>query len=194
MVVPSTPASTGAFDPNRISSKEKLVRPLVALPLGLALFALPLQAHVIIDPAQGPANGYFRTTFRVPHGCNGSPTVRVRVRIPEGVVSVKPQVKPSWTIAITRTRLAVPLDDGHGGKITEVVSEVSWSGGSLDDAHFDEFGLTMRLPDRANATLYFPVVQECEKGVHRWIEIPEGTKSARDYREPAPALVLTPPK
>ena len=170
------------------------MRLVLALPLVLATLANPVRAHVIIDPAQGPANGYFRTTFRVPHGCNGSPTIRIRVRIPEGVLSVKPQVKPAWTIGITRAKLAVPLDDGHGGKITEVVSEVSWSGSSLDDAHFDEFGLTMRLPDRPAATLHFPVVQECEKGVHRWIEIPEGTKTARDLREPAPALVLTPPK
>jgi uncharacterized protein YcnI len=40
--------------------------------------------------------------------------------------------------------------------------------------------------------LYFPAVQECEKGVHRWIEIPEPGKSARDYKEPAPALKLGP--
>jgi periplasmic copper chaperone A len=88
-----------------------------------------------------------------------------------------------------------PLDDGHGGGITEVVSEVAWSGGPLEDAHFDEFGLTMRLPDRPNATLYFPVVQECGKGgIHRWIEIPEAGKAAGDYREPAPAVLLLPPK
>jgi uncharacterized protein YcnI len=40
--------------------------------------------------------------------------------------------------------------------------------------------------------LYFPVVQECEKGVHRWIEIPAAGKSSGDYPEPAPALKLQP--
>jgi uncharacterized protein YcnI len=157
-------------------------------------FAPWTSAHVTIDPREGPANGYFRAALRVPHGCKGSPTVRIRVRIPEGVMSVKPQVKPSWTVEVTRTRLPQPVDDGHGGKITERVSEVSWSGGRLDDAHFDEFGLVMRLPDRADAILHFPVVQECEQGVHRWIEIPEGARTARDLREPAPAVRLVPPK
>jgi uncharacterized protein YcnI len=36
------------------------------------------------------------------------------------------------------------------------------------------------------------VVQECEKGVHRWIEIPAAGKTASDYKEPAPALKLVP--
>jgi uncharacterized protein YcnI len=40
--------------------------------------------------------------------------------------------------------------------------------------------------------LYFPVVQECEKGVHRWIEIPAAGKSPGDYPSPAPGLKLVP--
>ena len=155
--------------------------------------ALPVDAHIGIDPAQGPSNGYVRTALRVPHGCKGSSTTRLRVRIPEGVLSVKPQVKNGWTIGVVRTKLAVPLDDGHGNKITEVVSEVSWSGGRLDDAHFDEFGLVMRLPDRPNATLYFPVVQECEQGVHRWIEIPKPGWHEH-LNEPAPGISVLPPR
>lgn len=162
--------------------------------IAVALPVTPAVAHITIDPVQGPANSYFRAAFRVPHGCKGSPTTRVRIRIPEGVLSVKAQVKPAWTIEIVRSKLATPIDDGHGGKITEVVSEVSWSGGRLDDAHFDEFGLVMRLPDRPDATLYFPIVQECLDGVHRWIEIPAAGRSASDYREPAPALRLVPVK
>ncbi|QQO12846.1 DUF1775 domain-containing protein [Bradyrhizobium diazoefficiens] len=40
--------------------------------------------------------------------------------------------------------------------------------------------------------LYFPVVQECESSVNRWIEIPEGGKSSADYKEPAPGVKLLP--
>jgi uncharacterized protein YcnI len=151
-------------------------------------------AHVTIDPTSGPANGYFRASLRVPHGCKGSPTVRIRVRIPDGVLSVKPQVKPAWTIGIVKTKLAKPFDDGHGGRITEVVSEVIWSGGRLEDAHFDEFGLVMRLPNQPDTTLYFPVVQECADGAHRWIDLPESGKPASELKEPAPALRLVAPK
>jgi periplasmic copper chaperone A len=165
-----------------------------ALALTVAAAAPPAAAHVTIDPREAPAHSDFKAQLRVGHGCKGSPTVRVRVRLPEGAVSVKPQPKPGWQVESTRVKLAAPVDDGHGGKITETVGEVVWSGGRLLDEHFDEFAVMMRLPDRPGATLYFPVVQECEQGVHRWIEIPEAGKSASDYREPAPALRLTPRK
>ena len=46
------------------------------------------------------------------------------------------------------------------------------------------------LFDEGSTTLYFPVVQECAKGVTRWIEVPEAGKSSHDYRAPAPALKL----
>jgi uncharacterized protein YcnI len=114
------------------------------------------------------------------------------VRIPDGVTSVKPQPKPGWKLAITRVKLAKPIDAGHGRTINETVSEVSWSGGELADEHFDEFRITMKLPDRAGATLYFPVVQDCREGVHRWIEIPEKGRPADELKEPAPALRVLP--
>jgi uncharacterized protein YcnI len=76
------------------------------------------------------------------------------------------------------------------------VTEVSFTAGNLPDAYYDEFVFTGFLAGdlEAGNTLYFPVVQECEKGVHRWIEIPAAGKSSSDYPEPAPALKLLPKK
>jgi len=163
---------------------------LIAVVLGL--IALDAQAHVTLEQTQASADSYYKATLRSPHGCKGAPTVRLRVRIPEGVTGVKPQPKPGWKLEITRVKLATALDDGHGGKITETVGEVAWAGGPLADEHFDEFMMMMKLPDRPGTTLYFPVVQECAQGVNRWIEIPAQGKSARDLKEPAPALRLIP--
>jgi uncharacterized protein YcnI len=151
-------------------------------------------AHVTVNPNEAPADSYFRTSFRVGHGCAGSPTVAVRVRIPDGVFSVRPQVKPGWTIEIKMRKLATPVDIGHGRQVTETVDEIAWRGGPLQDAHFDEFGLMMRLPARPDALLYFPVVQECEQGVHRWIEIPAPGQARESLKEPAPFVTLTAPK
>ena len=52
--------------------------------------------------------------------------------------------------------------------------------------------MQMKLPKAApGSVLYFPVVQDCEKGVNRWIEIPEaGKKKLGDYKQPAAALTL----
>ncbi|SFI70785.1 Domain of unkown function [Bradyrhizobium sp. Gha] len=68
-----------------------------------------------------------------------------------------------------------------------------WSGGNLPDRNYDEFVVSSFLTDSLmpNTTLYFPVVQECEKGVSRWIEIPaEG--AAHENKSPAPGVKLLP--
>jgi uncharacterized protein YcnI len=75
--------------------------------------------------------------------------------------------------------------------LTQGVREISWSGGRLPDEWYDEFVFRGRLPEaEAGTMVYFPVVQECETGAHRWIEIPAPGKSADDYREPAPGVRL----
>lgn len=148
------------------------------------------QAHVTANPSEAPADGYFRTALRIGHGCAGSPTVAVRVKIPDGVLAVKPQVKPGWSIDIKMRTLDKPAELGHGRTVSETVDEIAWRGGALADAHFDEFGLTMRVPAQPGQMLYFPVVQECEQGVHRWIEIPAGGQKWDDLREPAPFIRL----
>lgn len=161
--------------------------------LTLAVLATaPAAAHVTLEAQQAPADSYYKAVVRVPHGCAGSPTTRVRLRIPDGVRDVKPQPKPGWQLEIVTAKLAQPIDDGHGGKITEGVTEVVWSGGRLPDAHYDELVLRVRLPNRPGTVIYWPVVQDCEQGTSRWIEIPEAGKTSADYKQPAPSLRLTP--
>lgn len=152
---------------------------------GLAL------AHVTVDPRKAPAGSYAKLTFRVPHGCEGSATTKITLQIPEGVVSVKPQVNPGWKIQTKIAKLATPFMS-HGKEITETVAEVSWTGGPLPDAYMDEFGLSVKLPDRPEARLVFPVVQKCQKGSTSWTEVPSADKDAPAVHFPAPILTLTP--
>lgn len=166
---------------------------VLAAPLLLACFIPAALAHVTLEAGKAPAGSYYKAVLRVPHGCEGSATTRIRVQIPDGVTAVKPQPKPGWQLAIVTGKLKAPFDDGHGNQITEGITELSWSGGPLPDAYYEEFWFRAKLPDGAvGSSVYFPVVQECEKGVTRWIEIPAPGKSADDYREPAPRVELTP--
>ena len=162
--------------------------------LAAAALCLPApgMAHITIENAQALTGSYHKITLKVGHGCEGNPTQRIRVQIPEGVVGVKTMQKPQWKTEVVKGKFATPIDDGHGRKITEGVKEVVWSGGRLPDENYDEFVMQVKLPDRPNETLYFPVVQECTKGVHRWIEIPEAGRTSRDYKEPAPSVRLLP--
>ena len=149
-------------------------------------------AHVTAAPNEAVAGSYFTTSFTVPHGCDGAATVAVRIKIPEGVSDVKPQMKPGWQTAVTMRKLEAPVKDAHGNVMTEVVDEVAWRGGPLPNAFYDSFGLLMKLPPTKGAMLYFPTVQECEKGVHRWIEVPAAGQQWRDLKEPAPFVRLVP--
>jgi periplasmic copper chaperone A len=149
-------------------------------------------AHVTAAPDTAKSGSYGVTNFTVPHGCAGAATVAVRIKLPDGVGDVKPQQKPGWTVEIVTRKLAVASRDEHGNAVTEAVAEVDWRGGKLPDTLYDTFGLLMRLPDQPGATLYFPTVQECEQGVHRWIEIPAAGQQWHDLDQPAPFVKLTP--
>jgi len=148
-------------------------------------------AHVTLETAEAPAGSTYKAVLRVGHGCDGAATTAIRVRIPEGVIAAKPMPKPGWELATKEGEYAQAYDY-YGETLTRGVTEIAWSGGNLPDAWYDEFVFRVRLPDAEPGTvIYFPVVQECEQGVHRWIEIPAPGGSADDYAEPAPGVTLT---
>lgn len=161
------------------------------LSIGLATGA---NAHVTLEQSAAPVGSFYKVVLRVPHGCEGSATTKITVHIPEGVISVKPMVKAGWTLAVTRGAYARPYSFLHGAKFTEGPKEISWSGGNLPDAYYDEFALTTFIAGEltAGGTLYFPVVQECEKGVHKWVDVPAPGKPADKLGDPAPGLKLLP--
>lgn len=154
---------------------------------------IPAAAHVTLEEQEASPGGAYKAVFRVGHGCEGSPTIRIRVQVPEGVISVKPMPKPGWSVETVKAAYGKTYDY-YGTPLSEGVKEVVWSGGSLLDEHYDEFVLRGYLTEdlSAGTMLYFPIVQECEQGVHRWIEIPAEGKSADDYAEPAPGVKLLP--
>jgi periplasmic copper chaperone A len=147
-------------------------------------------AHVTLEQAQATVGTSYKAVLRVPHGCDGSATTAIRVRIPEGVIDVKPMPKPGWTLNTVKGNYAKTYSLFHA-QISEGVTEIDWSGGRLPDDYYDEFVFQSYLASdlQPGQTLYFPIVQECEKGVHRWIETPAAGK---DYPEPAPGLKLLP--
>jgi periplasmic copper chaperone A len=113
--------------------------------------------------------------------------------------------KPGWNVEAIKGKYASAYDF-HGARLSEGVKEVVWSGGKLPDDFYDEFVISAFLTDalKPNTTLYFPVVQECEQGVSRWIDIPAESDAghaqdsvakdslARDSKSPAPGVKLMP--
>ena len=161
-------------------------RAMKALAFIATLSVSGVQAHAVFETRSAPANAGFKAVIAVGHGCDGSPTNLVRVTIPEGFTSIKPMPKPGWTLETKKVPLAKPYES-HGRKITDRVGEITWKGGKLDAEHYDEFVFTLRTPEKTGKQ-YFPVRQECDKGVHDWNEVPAAGKTRRDYKSPAAEL------
>ena len=160
--------------------------------LSALTFSTPASSHVTLEVREAPAGTAYKAVFRVGHGCEGSPTIAIRIQIPEGVIAVKPMPKPGWELTTVIGDYAKPMKY-FDETLTKGVQEISWTGGKLGDDRYDEFVFRGTLPNEAPGTmLWFPVVQQCEKGVHRWIEIPATGKKPDDYKEPAPGVKLLP--
>ncbi|MDY7579415.1 YcnI family protein [Herbaspirillum sp. RTI4] len=169
------------------------IRALPTLPLAAALaavltamIALPASAHITLETQQAPVGSYYKAVFHVPHGCKGSDTLKIRVQIPEGVLSVKPQPKTGWKLETVDAAYPKAYEV-HGSKVTSGVREVSWTG-RLPNAYYEEFTFLSYLAPEltAGTVVRFPVVQECEKGVSRWIDTKEPSEN------PAPKLSIVP--
>lgn len=149
-----------------------LLKPAV---LFLALAATPAAAHIAADPGEARAGSYQAVRFRVGHGCGDvAATTAVRLDIPAGMPSARPQPKPGWELEIAK--------DG------EAVTSITWRG-SLPADQFDEFAVFFKLPAEPG-TLYFPAVQTCGADDAQWTEVPDA--SGEKLSHPAPALRLVP--
>ena len=149
-------------------------------------------SHVALQDQAAAAGAGYRATFQIGHGCNGSATTAIRVRIPEGFQGAKPMPKAGWSLSTTTAKLAKPYDS-YGKTITDDVVEVRWSANgpdnALPDTWYDEFVLHGTTPQQAGA-LWFKVLQSCAQGQTDWSEIPASGTSTHGLKAPAALLEL----
>jgi periplasmic copper chaperone A len=142
--------------------------------------------HVSLEGKTALAGAPFDATFRVGHGCAGSPTVKVQIRIPDGVVGVEPQTKDGWRVSSESG--AYDHATASGGQVfSEGMKSVTWTG-RLSAHEPGTFLLKARLSDDAVAgrKLMFPVYQQCENGEERWIDPDD------EDDHPSPFLTIMP--
>ncbi|MER6119599.1 YcnI family protein [Streptomyces sp. NPDC001743] len=151
-------------------------------------------AHVSVQP-QGEAakGGYAVINFKVPNERDNASTTKLEVNFPADhpLASVMPQPVPGWDVAVTKSKLAKPLDM-HGKKIDEAVSKVTWTadGGKIEPGRFQQFPLSVgQLPEDTDQLVFKAVQTYDNKEVVRWIE--EQKEGAEEPESPAPVLKLT---
>ena len=168
-------------------------RPLAAAAAAggaLVLLAGPAAAHVSVSAPEAEPGGFATLTFSVPNERSDASTTKVQVTMPEDAplafVSVEPV--PGWTVDVQKSPLDQPID-AEGEEVTEAVSSVTWSGGTIGDGQFQQFVISAGpLPGDADS-LAFPAIQTYSDGQEvRWIE--DTPPGGEEPEHPAPVLEL----
>lgn len=150
---------------------------MAAVPAALAVLvigvAAPASAHVTLDASTTGAGARSVLTLEVPHGCVGSATTEVAVRVPAGVSDVGAADTDRWSAEVTDEGVSFRTDH------------------PLPEGMREQVVFSVRLPDRVGAELVFPVVQRCEVGESAWTEVGEDDAARDDLEMPAPVVVVT---
>ena len=155
------------------------MRKTIAIACTAAALSAPAaaQAHVTLQPDEAPAGGFARLDVRVPNERDDAATTKVEVKFPPGFAEVSTEPLAGWTTKVTKTKLAKPVTTDEGDKITEQVDTITWTGsgqqGRIGPGQFQDFGLSVALPDEAGKSLTFKALQTYSDGdVVRWIGPP----------------------
>ena len=146
---------------------------LVSIALAALVWVGVATAHIDPTPTKALVGKTTTVAFTVEHGCDGSPTRTLAMRMPAGLTSARPVPKAGWRITVARAGASV--------------RQVTWRG-TLPASRESSFAIRLGMPNKPGKTLYFPIVQRCTKGVIRWIEIPR--RGQPEPEHPAPGVTL----
>ena len=156
----------------------------------VAAVAAPAAAHVTVKPDAAAKGSFSVFSFAVPNESDSASTVKVEVTFPTDhpIAFVSVQPVPGWTWSAETTQLAKPMKT-EDGEISQVVSKITWTGGSIAPGEFQLFTVSAGpLPTDAKS-LEFKAVQTYSDGqLTRWIE--ETPKGGPEPEFPAPVLKL----
>ena len=150
---------------------RKTIVVAVAAACVIALSPGAAQAHVSLHPNAIPAGSFVTTNIRVPNEESHASTTAVQVKLPGGVLSALGAPPAGWRFSAKTKKLAKPIKTDDGLVTTET-TEVSFTGGRILPGDFENFPLTLSIPDSAKQgdVLAFPTVQHYSNGhIGRWI-------------------------
>jgi periplasmic copper chaperone A len=149
-------------------------------------------AHVGVTPDKTAAGSYALLTFGVPHGCDTSGTTKVAITLPQELNDAQPTVNPNWTVEKVTEQLPDPKKLADGTAITKRTSQIVYTAKTpLPHELRDALVLSVKLPDTAGTTLYFPTLQSCETGQTDWSEIAKDGQDPHSLEAPAPSITVT---
>jgi uncharacterized protein YcnI len=159
--------------------------------LTVAMWPAIASAHVTIENDQVAAGSFAILHFQAPNESESANTVKLEIGIPTDVTIpfVAPRTMPGWQVTTETRKLDQPVQTDDG-TVDEVVSKVTYEGGSIPPGQFQGFDLEVGpLPDTPGAVLAFPAIQTYDDGtVVRWIDPVKDGEPEPEH--PAPRLTL----
>ena len=158
---------------------KKMVRSIIFIFFLTIVFTSSTLAHVVVRPAEVGKAAFQTFTVGVPNE-KDSATVGLRVVMPGGVKHVTPNVKAGWTIETKK--------EGEGEEA--IITEISWSGGSIPAGQRDEFLFSSQVPAE-ESTLVWKAYQTHEDGTIVSWDQEEDTGHGEGSSENGPASKTT---
>ena len=135
-------------------------------------------AHPWFVADKAKANSEYSSILNIPHGCDDNGTIKLTMKVPEGITDAKAEQSEKWKTSTKTTATGTTL--------------VIWEGGPLPTTQNGEFKVSFKIGDvKPGQIIYFPVIQNCEKGGnYRWIEFPTEGVDEYDLETPAPLVEI----
>src|SRR5215213_6605392 len=131
------------------------MRQLIPAAFGALALVAPASAaaHVTIQPSTAPAGGFTRLDVRVPNERDDKGTIKVDVQMPPGFAFASYEPVPGWSVDITKEKLDKPMEV-EGLELHERIARITWTGdpargGIIEPGQFQDFGLSVGMPDGA---------------------------------------------
>lgn len=170
------------------------VTTLVVLTAGALLTATASAfAHVTVHSDDAVAGATDATiAFRVPNEEANAQTTEIQVIFPTDhpLIGVLVKQHPGWTAEVQTTKLPAPVQTDDG-PVSDAVSQITWTGGTISGDHYDDFEITAGQLPKDTTDLAFKAIQTYSNhDVVRWIDIP--APGGPQPEHPAAVLHLTP--
>ncbi len=164
-------------------------RTAVALLAAVGSLLAPALASAHISVASGPgfANTTQEISFGVGHGCAGADTYSVKIDIPAGVTSVRPERSDFGRVSVEKNA---------AGDVIAVIWQKPEAELLAGDISYYKLVIRLKVPNKPFTTLHFPTHQTCKASdgtltTVNWVGTSE-THGGGEEDEPAPALKIVP--
>ena len=151
-------------------------------------------AHPSFETRSAAIGTSYKAVIKLPHGCDGSPTTRVRVQIPEGVIGVKPKPMPGWSIETKRGALravlqVLPWRRADRGREGDRLDRQAARRAISTSSYSPRFSPTAWRPERRCISRS---IRTARRASHAWTDVPAPGQDAHALKSPAPGIALLP--